>query len=123
MKNESMNNPDFEKFDRQARQLHARSLASLSPQTLARLRSARHAATQAAPARGHGRRWLTASGLAAALAVAIGLPYFGKSPTPASASQPAVATVAAGDDYADTLTENPDLYLWLESDGQMLAME
>jgi len=116
---------DDNNFDRQMRQLHAGSLASLSPQTLARLRGARHAASQAAPARGRGWRWLAAGVVPAVLAVAIGVPFLDKDPSTVPAAGTAVATqpAADGDDYANALAENPDLYVWLASDGQQLAME
>lgn len=118
-------NAEFDKFDKQLRQLHAESLASLSPQTLAKLRGARHTATQAAPARGHGWRWLAAGVVPAVLAIAIGVPYLNKSPstTPAAGTTVAAQPSADGDDYANALAENPDLYVWLASDGQQLAME
>jgi hypothetical protein len=117
--------PEFDKFDSQARQLHADALAHVSPRTLAKLRGARHAAAQAKPARGHGLRWLLAGAAPAAFAIALVAPSLKDRAPAVSAPQAAVATRAApsGVDYADALNENPDLYVWLESDGQKLAME
>ncbi|MFT4257031.1 MAG: hypothetical protein QM599_08765 [Pseudoxanthomonas sp.] len=114
-----MNTASDNHFDHRLRQLHAESLARISPQTLARLRSARHAATQPAPARGLRWRWLAAGVVPAMFALAIGLPYLERTATPT----PAAAATQAESDYADALNENPDLYVWLESDGRHLAME
>jgi hypothetical protein len=126
------------RLDRQARQWHAAALEELSPATLARLRSARHAAqTDARPARGlHGYgRWLAATAFTAVLAVGIGvrlLPW-GESPRPIE--MPTVPVASNGDastnEYsaanyssANVLDEDPDLYLWLASaDAPPLAME
>jgi len=55
-------------FDRHARQLHAASLASLSPQTLARLRNARQASGQGAR-RSRSLTWLGATACTMLLAV------------------------------------------------------
>ena len=115
-----------ESFDRHMRQLHATAVAQLSPQTLARLRSARQQAQTSAPPRGHAWRWVTATAFSAVLAVTIGLqllPKPGSTPT----AQPVVATVGSDDAYADGVTaldENPDLYVWLaSSEAEPLAME
>lgn len=122
-------------FDIRAKSLHAASLANVSPATLQRLRSARDAARQA-----HGPRWrrlligTALSGvLPALLGVAIGLPYLLRHDAPGAtrptqAHRPAIAAQAtnksgSGDDYTAALDENPDLYLWMESDGKQLAME
>ena len=43
-------------FDRDMRQLHATSVSQLSPQTLARLRAARHGLAESAPQRDHSWR-------------------------------------------------------------------
>jgi hypothetical protein len=106
-------------FDTHAQQLHAHALANISPQTLAKLRAARHSATQ--PARTHhALRWLLAGVVPALLAVVIGAQFFPPRNTP----QPATPTQATNsDDYTQSVGENPDLYLWLESTGQQLAME
>ncbi|MET0582084.1 MAG: hypothetical protein ABWZ08_08940, partial [Pseudoxanthomonas sp.] len=96
------------------RSLHATALTQLSPQTLARLRSARQQA-QTAPGRGHAWRWATATAFSAVLAVAIGLQLLPK-PAQAPAGQPVIASVADDEVYVDSvaaLDENPDLYMWL----------
>ena len=112
-------------FDRDMRQLHATSVSQLSPQTLARLRAARHGLAEATPQRGHSWRWITASAFSAVLAVAIGLQFLPTS-QPATPTSPTVATVVA-DEYTTSVTaldENPDLYVWLASqDAATLAME
>lgn len=114
-----------EAFDRDMRQLHATSMAHISPQTLARLRIARHGA-QTAPQRGLAWRWITASAFSAVLAVAIGVQFLPRS-APVSTVQPMVAATGTSNDYNDavaTLDENPDLYLWLaSSEAEPLAME
>ncbi|HEY5972199.1 MAG TPA: hypothetical protein VIT22_09525 [Pseudoxanthomonas sp.] len=112
-------------FDRDMHQLHAAAVNPVSPQTLARLRAARHTA-QAAPQRGHAWRWIAASAFSAVLAVAIGVQFLPQS-TSVPATQPVVTTVDTANDYGDsvaTLDENPDLYLWLaSSEAEPLAME
>ena len=45
-------------FDHDMQQLHAAAVSQLSPQTLARLRAARHGLAEATPQRGHSWRWL-----------------------------------------------------------------
>ena len=125
-------------FDQQARQWHAAALKELSPQTLARLRAARHAAqTEAHPARGlHGYgRWLAATAFTAVLAVAIGVRLLPWGERPPPSDMPAVPVASNGDagtnEYstandssANVLDEDPDLYLWLASaDAPPLAME
>nr|WP_298133115.1 hypothetical protein [uncultured Pseudoxanthomonas sp.] len=117
-------------FDQQARRLHQAALAQVSPQTLMRLRAARHDAGQQAPAAGRARtwRWLTATAFSAVLAVGVGVQWLPRTP---QATTPAVTTaVAQADSLADELAvpsaldEDPDLYLWLASaDAQPLAME
>lgn len=116
---------DKEAFDRDMRKLHGAAVNHISPQTLARLRAARHG-IQTASQRGRAWRWMTASAFSAVLAVAIGVQYLPRS-VPVSTTQPAVAAAGTGDDYSDsvaTLEENPDLYLWLaSSEAEPLAME
>lgn len=115
-----------ETFDRDMRQLHATAVTQISPQTLARLRAARHGARTAPPQRGHAWRWMAASAFSAVLAVAIGVQFLPRS-APLSTAQPMVAATGASNDYSDnlaTLDENPDLYLWLaSSEAEPLAME
>ena len=112
-------------FDRDMRQLHATSVSQLSPQTLARLRAARHGLAESAPQRSHSWRWLAASAFSAVLAVAIGVQFLPQSQT-APTMQPVAATTD-NDTYVGgttALDENPDLYLWLASqDAATLAME
>lgn len=116
---------DKETFDRDMRKLHAAAMDRISPQTLARLRAARHTA-QTTPQRGQAWRWIAASAFSAVLAVAIGVQFLPQ-PAPMPAAQPAIAAASAGNDYNDgvaTLEENPDLYLWLaSSEAEPLAME
>ena len=116
---------DKEAFDHDMRKLHTAAVNHISPQTLARLRAARHAA-QTAPRPSHAWRWIAATAFSAVLAVAIGLQFLPQSaPTPTA--QPMVATVGGAIDYNNsvpTLDENPDLYLWLASaEAEPLAME
>ena len=117
-------------FDAQARGLHRASLAQMSPQTLMRLRTARHEAQRAAPAEGtRSWRWLTATAFSAVLAVGIGLQFLPRTstaPAPGAATPVAVTDgeTALDEASAGTLDEDPDLYLWLASaDAQPLAME
>ena len=120
-------NTDFNDngFDRQARQLHAMALGSLSPQTLAKLRSARHAAAQPARAR-HAWRWVAATAFSALFAVAIGVQFLPHRPAPGLPAGVPLATAPddAAPDYIAPLEENPDLYVWLASaEAPMLAQE
>ena len=112
-------------FDHDMQQLHAAAVSQLSPQTLARLRAARHGLAEATPQRGHSWRWLAASAFSAVLAVAIGVQFLPQSQTTPTA-QPVAATTD-NDTYVGgtaALDENPDLYLWLASqDAATLAME
>ena len=113
-------------FDRDMRQLHATAISHISPHTLSRLRSARHAA-QTAPGRGSAWRWMTATAFSAVLAVALGVQFLPRSgTTPVTA--PRIAATAGGEaGYTDTLAtldESPDLYMWLaSSEAEPLAME
>lgn len=116
-----------ESFDTAMRELHAQAVMQVSAQTRARLRTARNAAVQRAPARGLG--WALASGCAAVFALAIGLQWQGSPnathPTPL-ADTPGVDSVGDGmDDAVATLEENPDFYLWLASndDAMPVALE
>ena len=115
---------DNETFDRDMRKLHSAAVNHASPQTLERLRAARHAA-QTAPRPGHAWRWIAATAFSAVLAVAIGLQFQPQS-APAPTTQPMFASDASGDynSGVPTLDENPDLYLWLASaEAEPLAME
>ena len=111
-------------FDHGLKQLHAAAVSHLSPQTLARLRAARHGVAPSAPQRNHAWRWLAASAFSAVLAVVVGVQFLSPSPSPPGV-QP-VATGNTGNDTGNvaTLEESPDLYLWLASqDAATLAME
>lgn len=115
-----------ENFDREMRQLHATAVNQLSPQTLARLRAARHGlAKEATPRRGHAWRWVTATAFSAVLAVVVGMQFLPQSQT-MPAAQP-IASLTTDDNYVSsvvTLEENPDLYLWLaSSEAEPMAME
>lgn len=117
-------NPDFnDNFDRQMRQLHDDAITHVSPQTLSRLRSARHQAAHSSPARtGFHWRWLAATALPVVLAVAIGVQFMPLTQAPVPGTD-----AFALDAYADPVTdldENPDLFLWLASSEALpLAME
>lgn len=128
MKGTGIENKDTA-FDHDMRQLHATAVTQISPQTLARLRAARHSA-QTAPRRGHGWRWIAATAFSSILAVTLGvqfLPRSGTAPATAPATTPMVAAVDNDDGMIDavvTLEESPDLYMWLASSEAMpLAME
>lgn len=118
-------------FDRHARQLHAASLASLSPQTLARLRHARQASGQGAR-RSRSFTWLGATACTMLLAVLAASQLLPPRQRGAPAGQmPTIAALARADgadttdafvSTAEVLDQNPDLYLWLGSDA-WLAME
>ncbi len=119
-------------IDQQARRLHQAALAQVSPQTLMRLRAARHQAGSQAPTAGraHAWRWLTATAFSAVLAVGLGLQWLPRAPELPASTTVAVASPSEGDTIADelgvagTFDEDPDLYLWLASaDAQPLAME
>lgn len=116
-------------LDRAARRLHAQSLQALSSQTLSRLRSARHATVSAAPA----RRWLgwwvagsSAAVLALVLSSRLQLPT--QAPRQRIAGTTTIEELHAaglGDEYESLvagLDENPELYLWLASNGDTLAL-
>jgi hypothetical protein len=128
---DTMNTPD-DRFDDAMRALHAQSVSQVSSATRARLRVARHAAArpsaQREPRRGF--NWVLGSGLAAVFAVAIGLQLRpAQAPAPTSSAPPAVASVDTpanpisfdADTALAALDENPDLYLWLASNGDAVA--
>lgn len=126
-----------DRFDRQARQWHAASLRELSPQTLMRLRAARHAAqaeTQPALGRHAYGRWLAATAFTAVLAVGIGVRLLPWGESASTSEVPAIPFADSGNagsnegaasySTANVLDEDPDLYLWLASaDAPPLAME
>lgn len=112
------------RFDAAMRALHRQALERVEPATRARLRSIRGEAARAPVRRGGLLGWALASGGAAAVALALGL-QFAAGPAPqAPASAPTPAELPAAGYDADTavaaLDENPDLYLWLASNGDVL---
>lgn len=113
------------RFDAAMRALHRQALERVEPATRARLRSIRSEAARAPVRRGGLLGWALASGGVAAVALALGLQFAGPAPQAPAAAAPALAELppAAGYD-ADTavaaLDENPDLYLWLASNGDAL---
>ncbi|MFA0922071.1 hypothetical protein [Xanthomonas fragariae] len=111
---------DPAQLDAHLRQLHTTALASLPPQTLARLRQARHASATTRARRGN---WLLATACSGLLAIGIGL-QLRPSETAASGTTPpqAIAGSNAIADTDDMLTQNPDLYVWLGSET-ILAMD
>lgn len=115
--NAGHHNPDH--VDAQLRQLHAQALGALSPQTLARLRDARHGASRP---RRHVAAWLLATACTTVLAVGFGLQLSrsdaGLQPG-AGDPLPTASAAVEGDDMID---QNPDLYVWLGSETA-LAME
>lgn len=117
-----------QRFDQAMRALHARAVEQVTPQTRARLRTIRSEAA-AAPVRRSGvLGWALASGGVAAFALVLGLQFVGgNGGAPAvPESAPAMASAAAADAAYDpdtavaALDENPDLYLWLASNGDAL---
>lgn len=119
---------DDQRLDAAARQLHAGSLAALTPQTLRRLRSARQAGTS----RTLSQRWLgwtLAGGSAAILALAIAVPLH-LPPTNAPSQQIASTSIdepdpASVDEYqklSASLDENPEFYMWLANNHDTLAL-
>ena len=133
MKSISMKSTEIENqdtaFDSDMRRLHATAVAQISPQTLARLRAARHSA-HTAPKRGHGWRWIAATAFSSILAVTLGVQFLPRSDIPsavAPVSTPTIAAVGNEEGTLDslaTLEESPDLYMWLaSSEAEPLAME
>lgn len=115
-------------LDRRARQLHAESLAHLSPEVLARLRRARHAAAATAtatPRRRYGLMpWLAGGSVAAALALAVLLRPGLLTGVPGADTAASAATTVAYDAPVEPLQEDPGFYLWLGSvEATALAME
>ena len=108
------------RFDAQARQLHQAALHSLDPATLARLRAARHANSEARHSRLSRRGgWVLATACSTLLAVGLGVHLNRPASVPSTSNvSPLVATV----DGDEVLDQNPDLYVWLGSENA-LAME
>ena len=119
-------------FDQAARRHYAESVATLSPQTAARLRAARHTALTTAPMR-RGLNWVLAGSCAAVFAIAIALQLQREPPAAAlpvqTAATPVLDAVDAGrsnpddaeiDSLLAALDESPDLYLWLAANDDAL---
>lgn len=118
-----------ERFDRIARGLHAEAVQQVPAHILARLRPG--------PARTPLRRgwsaplgWSLATACAAVLVLAVGVRTPLAPPSPDAGSAPVVAGASEApaplDLYEDPLIafeEDPELFLWLASDAQPLAME
>lgn len=119
-----------QRVDDFARRLHADSLTALSPQTLSRLRSARHASTNIAPS-WHGWRWTLAGGTAAVLtlAIAVQLPWLASEVPQQQIANTAPSdeldSAGSRDEYGSLsagLDENPEFYLWLANNHDTLAL-
>jgi len=121
-----------DRFDEAIRAVHAQSLDHVSPRVRAQL-ALRRRAVLAGEARAN--PWRFAIPLAAACAVgavAIGLQFrepvqapIVATATPKTTPTPSDIVLAQSDDNAEyaTLEESPDLYVWMASDGAVLAME
>jgi hypothetical protein len=109
-------------FDRELRELHDVALQSMSPQTLARLRSARHASATR-PRRGRAFAWLGATACTAVLAMVAATQLMPRDQVSPAISQPATMALQSSQDSdafastSDVLDQNPDLYVWLGSDA------
>ena len=119
-------------IDLHARRLHDAALAQVSPDTLARLRRARHAASTAEPRRRSLLApWLAGGAVAATLALALvlrpGAPVSPSPVTPVTLADTATIAsdlAAVGPDPAETLQDDPGFYVWLGSlDTHAIAME
>lgn len=119
-----------ERIDRIARAIHAEAVDRVPSHTLARLRP-----RTAAPARRGWRPtpalgWSLATACAAVFVFAVGMHTLvtpeGPQALPAPALAEVPAAVPAFDPYDDPLIafdEDPDLFVWLDSVAQPLAME
>lgn len=119
---------DDQRLDDIARRLHAGSLAALAPQTLSRLRSARHASTNTAPPR-QWLGWTLAGGSVAVLALAVAVQLLvlpsDAPPQQIASTAPIEEIDAAGDEFRSLsagLDENPEFYLWLARNHEALAL-
>lgn len=120
-----------ERIDRIARAIHAEAVDRVPQHTLARLRPR----SAAAPARRGWRPtpalgWSLATACAAVFVFAVGMHTLvapeGPQATPAPALAEVPAEMSTFDPYDDPLIafdEDPDLFVWLESVAQPLAME
>jgi hypothetical protein len=105
-------------FDTRVRDAHAMALERLSPKTQAQLVQRRRAAlaAQDAPRARPVLRWAVATFAVCAIAIGVFRPLRDSTP-----STPAIAETAAP---AETIDDNPDFYLWLDSnDATSLASE
>ena len=124
-----------DRFDDALRATYDASLDQLSPRTRAQLQQRRRAALAGKASADRVPAWRMAWPVAVACAVGavvLGLQIRGLETPPAQTTIATVASPAtlaapstADDDTLDyaTFEENPDLYVWLASDGAMLAME
>ena len=110
-----------EHFDARMRATHAAALDRLSPKTQAQLVQRRrlalgtHASSSARPL----LRWTVATLAVCAIAIGVFRPL--RDSTPAAPSLASTATKAAP---AETIDDNPDFYLWLDSsDATSFASE
>ena len=120
-----------DRFEEAVRAAHAQSLDHVSPRVRAQLAQRRRAALSG---QARANPWRFALPLAAACAVgavAIGLQFREPAQAPIVATAkpatplPSDIVLAQSDDNAEyaTLEESPDLYVWMASDGAVLAME
>lgn len=107
-------------FDQAMRDLHGQALARVSPSTRVRLRAARAASVQGAHP--PGLRWALAAGFVAVFALAAGLQWRVTSSgnEDIRTQTAAIAVVTTDPGTVAPLDENPDLYLWLASNGDAL---
>lgn len=115
-----------ERFDEAMRGLHRAGVANVSPQVRRRLRPAQAPQSGVGGLFGHWRRGpalvgVGAAALACTLALALGVALWRAAPVTAPAAD---APVAAEDDGATVLEQDPDFYAWLASDDvALVAME
>jgi anti-sigma-K factor RskA len=121
-----MNTRDDDRFDQTLRAHHAASLAQLSARTRAQLQVRTRAVLAGESTQKPMPVWRLAWPVA--VACAVGAVVLGVQIRGLETSVPQVvdietpSTSDASTAYA-SLEENPDLYVWLASDGAMLAME
>ena len=110
-----------DRFDAHMRATHTAALERLSPKTQAQLvqRRRRAFAAQDAPIARPVRRWAVATLAVCAIAFGVFRPL--RDPAPPTPSLASNTTSAAP---AETLDDNPDFYLWLDSsDATSFASE
>jgi hypothetical protein len=110
-----------ETFDERMRATHAAALERLSPKTQAQLVQRRRRALAAQDA-SHARpalRWAVATLAVCVIAIGVFRPLRGPSP-----STSPLASTAAPTAPAETIDDNPDFYVWLDSsDATSFASE